>query len=151
MEVIEYFSDKNRDHWRGQIAQAPWGAAKFLLDLLNDQASFDRLLGRGGRLFLLVEGPALLSFVTLTRQDCIEDQSLFPWLGFFFTFPQYRGRRYGQRLLQYVENLARSEGNTHIYLGTDHRGLYEKYGYTYWESRPDFRHAETRIYKKSLS
>lgn len=61
----------------------------------------------------------------------IRDKSMFPWLGFLFTYPDYRGNRYSEKLLKYVEEEAKSENYLIVYLRTDHTGLYEKYGYTY--------------------
>jgi len=150
VEIIEYFSSKNKEHWKKQIALADWRAAKFLLKLLNDVKKFDELLGCGGKLFLLVDGKTIISFVTLTHQDCIRDDNMFPWLGFLYTYPDYRGNRYGEQLLNYVEKNAKAENHANIYLGTDHIGLYEKYGYIYLETRKDYWNDETRIYCKKL-
>lgn len=150
MEGIEYFSSKNKDHWNRQIALADWGAAKFLLKLLNDKQRFDELFGKYGKLFLLVDSERIVSFATLTHQDCIPDESIFPWIGFLYTYPDYRGNRYSQELLKYMEEEAKSESHSIVYLGTDHMGLYEKYGYTYWETRKDSWNNETRIYYKKL-
>ncbi len=150
MEVNEYFSNENKEHWKDQIALADWRAAKFLLKLLNDMQKFEELLGSNGKLFMLVDKEKIVSFVTLTNQDCIRDKSIFPWLGFLFTYPEYRGKRYSEKLLNYVEKQAKSENNLFVYLGTDHIGLYEKYGYTYLETRKDYWNDETRIYYKKL-
>ena len=100
-----------------ELALADWSAAKFLLKLLNDIQNFDELLGSGGKLFLLVDGEKIVSIVTLTRQDCIRDKSIFPWLGFLFTYPDYRGNRYSEKLLKYVEEEeAKSKNYSIIYL-----------------------------------
>lgn len=150
MKVIEYFSNENKEHWKEQIALADWGAAKFLLKLLNDTQKFDELLGRDGKLFLLVDEEMIVSFVTLTHQDCICDKSMFPWLGFLYTYPDFRGKRHSEFLLKYVEEEVKLENHSIIYLGTDYVDLYEKYGYTYLETRKDYLNEETRIYYKRL-
>jgi GNAT superfamily N-acetyltransferase len=150
VKVIEYFSNENKEHWKEQIALADWNAAKFLLKLLNDTQKFDELLGRDGKLFLLVDGEMIVSFVTLTHQDCIRDKSMFPWLGFLYTYPDFRGKRYSEYLLKFVEGEAKLGSHSIIYLGTDHVDLYEKYGYTYLETRKDYLNEETRIYYKRL-
>lgn len=150
MEIIEYFSDENKEHWNEQISLSDWKAAKFLLKLLNDMRKFEELLGSDGKLFLLVDGENIVSFVTLTRQDCIRDKSMFPWLGFLYTYSEYRGNRYSEKLIKYVEEEAKSENHSIIYLATDHIDLYEKYGYTYLETRKDYWNEEARIYYKKL-
>lgn len=150
MEIIEYFSSENKEHWKEQIELADWEAAKFLLKLLNDMQKFDELLGSNGKLFLLVDRKNIVSFATLTYQDCIRDESMFPWIGFLFTYRDYRGNRYSEKLLKHVEKEAKSENHSVIYLGTDHIGLYEKYGYIYSETRKDYWNNDTRIYYKKL-
>lgn len=150
MKIIEYFVSDNKEHWKEQILLGDWRAAKFLFKLLNDTQKFDELLGVGGKLFLLVDGENIVSFVTLTRQDCIRDESMYPWLGFLYTYPDYRGNRYSEKLLNYAEEQAKSDNHPIIYLATDHIGLYEKYGYTYLETRKDSSDEDTRIYYKKL-
>lgn len=150
MKIIEYFMSDNKEHWKEQIALADWSAAKFLLKLLNDTQKFDELLGRGGKLFFLQDGENIVSFVTLTRQDCVRDENMFPWLGFLYTYPDYRGNRYSENLLKYAEEQAKSDNHSIVYLATDHIGLYEKYGYTYLETRKDYLDEDARIYYKKL-
>ena len=84
MQIIEYFEDGQKEHWIKEIEGFSWGAAKYLAKLLREN-SFEDTLGKNGKLFLLIDGEKIVSFVTLTHQDCIADESLFPWLGFVFT------------------------------------------------------------------
>ena len=68
MEIIEYKSCKNRDVYLNQIKNYEWRAAKFLAVLLNE----DRLhetLGGWYKLFMLVDGDRLVSFITLSERD----------------------------------------------------------------------------------
>lgn len=150
MKIIEYFTSENKEHWKEQIALADWGAAKFLLKLLNDTQKFDELLGKEGKLFLLIDAENIVSFVTLTRQDCIRDENMFPWLGFLYTYSNYRGKRYSEKLLNYAEEDAKSDNHSIVYLATDHIGMYEKYGYIYLETRKDYLDENARIYYKKL-
>ena len=101
MQIIEYFEDGQKEHWIKEIEGFSWGAAKYLAKLLREN-SFEDTLGKNGKLFLLIDGEKIVSFVTLTHQDCIADESLFPWLGFVFTAPEYRGRRYSELLIEHA-------------------------------------------------
>jgi len=148
MEIIDYFKCKNQTAWVEKIGQGDWGAAKFLARLLRE-GSFHATLGEG-TVYLLVDGESIASFVTLTRKDCIEDDTMYPWLGFFFTFPEYRGHRYGGQLLAYAAGEAKKQGYRQVYLATDHVGLYEKYGFAYLENRIDVYGEDSRIYVKHL-
>lgn len=150
MEIIEYFSDKNKEHWRREISAAQWSAAGFLVHLLDNDEERENALGEYAKLFLMTDAKRLVSFCTLSIKDCIEDDKLFPWIGFVYTFPEYRGNRFSEKLISHAENTALENGWSRAYIATDHIGLYEKYGYVYMESRKDCWGELSRIYYKNL-
>lgn len=149
MEITEYFSSPKKSVYLDKIAKCEWNAAKFLESLLKENR-FHEVLGGWGKLYLLVNGDELISFVTLSAEDCISAPKLTPWLGFFHTSPEYRGNRYGKILIDHVCKTAKYMGYKEIYLATDHTGLYEKYGFHYLENRIDKFGEDSRIYKKEL-
>lgn len=148
MEIIEYKSCKNRDVYLNQIKNYEWRAAKFLAVLLKE----DRLheaLGGWYKLFMLVDGDRLVSFITFSERDCIAGEPvLTPWLGFFHTAPEYRGRRLGKLLIDHACQVARANGYDTVYIATDHVDLYEKYGFSYIENRIDVWGEDSRVYQK---
>lgn len=147
MEIFDYFSTEQRS-WIDKIRVCDWGAAKFLAELL-EQNRFHKALGNGS-LFIMADGDKLVSFCTLTSRDCIQDDDLFPWIGFVFTSPEYRGKRYSSEIIESACKRALRQGFDKVYLATDHIGLYEKYGFEYMESRVDIYGEESRIYCKKL-
>lgn len=147
MHIVNFFECKKQRGLIDQIEQGDWRAAKFLAGLLRE-GTFQQAVG-GGTVYLLMHGEEIVSFVTLTRQDCVADETMFPWLGFFYTFPQYRGHRYGGQLLDYAAKEAGKQGCKQVYLATDHVGLYEKYGFSYLENRMDIYGEDSRIYVKN--
>lgn len=148
MEIIDFFRSSDQNALITRIEEASWAAAKLLAKLLRE-GTFHATLG-DGTVYLLMDGEEIVSFVTLTRKDCIADESLYPWLGFFFTFPQYRDHRHGGKLLSYAAQQAKEKGSNRVWLATDHVGLYEKYGFTYVENRMDVYGENSRIYTKYL-
>ena len=148
MRILDFESINEQKQWIDKIRACDWGAAKLLADLL-EQNRFHIVLGNGS-LFIMTDGEKLVSFCTLTKKDCIDDDSLFPWIGFVFTSPEYRGNRYSGRLVAYACNEAAAQGFENIYIATDHIGLYEKYGFEYIESRTDIYGEEGRIYCRKL-
>ena len=149
MEIISYFEHPHKEPLIEKIAACDWSAARYLAKLLRTDGFFSALGGEGD-LFMLMDGENLVSFATLTRQDCIPDESLTPWVGFVYTAPQYRGHRYSQQLLAHAEAIAAAQGHSRVYLSTDHVGLYEKYGYKYMENRVDCWGCNERILRKDL-
>lgn len=148
MEIINYFESERKSHWLAEIKKGGWGAVPTLVGLLENGTFFENL--GDGVLLLLTDGDKLVSFVTFAQWDCIDDKSLYPWIGFVFTFPEYRGHRYVVRLIKRCEELAREHNVKNIYICTDHIGLYEKYGYEYMENRVDIYGSDSRIYIKSI-
>lgn len=149
MEIINYFESDNREHWLAEIKKSDWRAASTLAEFLESGTFFEKL--GDGILLLLTDGDKLVSFVTFARNDCIDDKSLYPWIGFVFTFPEYRGHRYVGRLIERCEDIARKHNVKNIYICTDHIGLYEKYGYSYLENRIDIYGDDSRIYVKKIA
>lgn len=147
MEIVEYFAADApvRQILLRGLRQCGWGAGKFLLRLL-EEGIFAATLGGPGKLFFLLDGEAVVSFLTLTAQDCIAAPELTPWIGFVFTFPEYRGHRYAGRLLDHARQCAAAAGAPFVFLATDHAGLYEKYGFSYWGTRMDVHGEASLIY-----
>lgn len=143
MQIIDYFSDTRQPHWLEQIRRVEWRAARLLESLLADD-TFHDVLGPG-TLYLLTDGDALVSFLTLAERDCIEDNTMQPWIGFVHTAPAYRGRRCAGQLLEHAVRVAGEHGVKQVYICTDHIGLYEKYGFTYLENRISIYGEDSRV------
>ncbi len=148
MKILDLTDSSEQKQWIEKIRECDWGAAKYLADLL-EQEQFKKLTGEG-RLIIMTDEGELVSFCTLTEKDCVDDDTLFPWIGFVFTAPEYRGNRYSGRLVEYSCNKAIEQGFENVYIATDHIGLYEKYGFTYIESRIDKSNEMSRIYRRRL-
>ena len=146
MRILDFESINEQKQWIDKIRACDWGAAKLLADLL-EQNRFHIVLGNGS-LFIMIDGEKLVSFCTFTHKDCVDDDKLFPWIGFVFTSPEYRGKRYSGEVIEAACKRALRQGFDKVYLATDHIGLYEKYGFTYLESRTDIYGEESRIYYK---
>lgn len=149
MEIIDYFKSDNPAHWLAEIKKSDWRAAPTLARFIEEN-SFHKNLGTG-TLLLLAEGDRLVSFVTLAQRDCIDDDELSPWIGFVYTFPEYRGHRHVGKLIRRCEEIAAENGVPKIFVCTDHVGLYEKYGFSYMENRVDIYGGDSRLYFKTIS
>lgn len=149
MQVIEYFSSDRPEHWLRQIGKSDWAAGQYLFQLLSEH-KFCEVVGQNPKVLLLTDGEELVSFCTYTEKDDIRPTELTPWMGFVYTFPQYRRRHCMQKLFQEVENLARAENIHTVYISTNHTGLYEKYGCEFYQTMPDVHGEIARVYRKSF-
>ena len=148
MKILDSKDSQEQKKWIEKIRECDWGAAKFLAELL-EQDKFYEMTGDGS-LIIMTDEENIVSFCTLTKKDCIDDDALFPWIGFVFTAPEYRGNRYSGELVKYACDKAKEQGFENVYIATDHTGLYEKYGFTYIESRVDISNDMSRIYCRKL-
>lgn len=149
MQVIEYFSCDRPEYWLGQIRKSDWGAGQFLYELLS-QNKLKGAAGENAKVLMLTEGDELISFCTYAEKDDIQPTALTPWMGFVYTFPEYRGHRYVGKLFEEIEKLARAENVHDFYISTNHNGLYEKYGCEFYQMMNDMDGEPSRVYRKHV-
>lgn len=150
MKIVDYFEYINKKDILKQIKECDWRAAKFLYDLLLNK-KFKDTLGDNATLFVMLdENNNLVSFISLSDRDCIDDPTKTCWVGFIYTIPKYRGNRYSEKMINYACERAKEKGNKIVYVGTNRIGLYEKYGFTYLENNMDIYGENSRIYYKLL-
>lgn len=150
MKIIEYFTTENKEHWLNEIKKCDWGAGQYLYRLLCE-SNLKKTVGETALVPMLVEGDELISFCTFAPLDDIQPTDLSPWIGFLYTFPEYRGHRYAGMLLDYAESIATVMGREYIYVSTNHIGLYEKYGYEFFKTEKDIEGEDSRVYRKALA
>ena len=148
MEILDFFTTKNKELWISKISESDWGAAQYLAYLLKEN-KLSELVGES-KVLMLVDCENLVSFCTLAEKDDVQPTDLTPWIGWIYTFPQYRAKRMAGELLTHAEILAKESGATHTYISTNHIGLYEKYGYEFFMTAKDIEGEDTRVYRKNL-
>lgn len=149
MEILEFYCADNKAYWLEKIKESDWGAGQYLYKLLNEQ-KLKQLVGENTKVLMLVDGEKLVSFCTFADKDDIQPTELTPWIGWVYTFPDYRGNRYAGKLLKHAEALAVQAGMRNIYISTNHDGLYEKYGYEFFRMMKDVNGEDSRVYVKYL-
>lgn len=148
MKIIEFYAANDKQYWLEKIRECDWNAGKYLYELLKNE-KLRTLVGKDAKVLMLTDGKDLLSFCTLSEKDEIPT-NLTPWIGFVYTFPNYRGNRFAGELLNHAESLAKKDGAKNIYISTDHIGLYEKYGYEFFKTAKTIAGEDSRIYTKRL-
>lgn len=149
MQIIDYFNCSNPEYWLCQIEKSDWSAGQYLYRLLSEN-NFKNAVGENSKVLMLTDGNELISFCTYAEKDDIQPTALTPWIGFVYTFPQYRGHRYVRKLFREIENLAKSENVHDIYISTNHMGLYEKYGCEFYQIMNDMNGEPSRVYRKHV-
>ena len=151
MEIIEFYEQNasDREKYIQQIDSTDWDAAGYLAWMLRTN-SFRSTCGEGSRVLMLVDGEKLASFCTLADFDEVKSDEMKPWMGFVYTFPEYRGHRCSGRLADYAAELAKQEGFEYLYVSSEETGLYEKYGFEFVEWTTSVHGYETKVFKRML-
>lgn len=149
MKVIHFFESDRQEHWLKEIGKNDWDAGAYLHEMLSKGTFFDTA-GGDSEVLLLTDGDELVSFCTYAQKDDIQPTELTPWMGFVYTFPQYRGHRCMGLLFEEVERLAKQEHVTKVYISTGHVGLYEKYGCEYCTQMRNMSGETSRVYVKKI-
>ena len=150
MKIIEYYNSQNKKHWKNEINKGNWSAAKLLFSLL-DQEKLKEFCGNSSEVYLLTDNEKLVSFAVLAEQDEINVPELSPWIGFVYTFSEYRGKHNAGKLINHICNILKSDGTENVYVSTEETGLYEKYGFTFLKLMTNREGKPTRVYSKLLS
>ena len=146
MDILDYGQTVRPEWWLKQIAECDWTAGQYLHSLLAENR-LHREYGEKTRVLLLADGPKLAAFCTYAEKDDLPDTELTPWLGFVYTYPEYRGRRLMGKLICRAKELAREEGYDAIWISTEETGLYEKYGAEFAANMTDRRGGAARVFR----
>ena len=149
MRVIDYDSCGQQEYWLNEIKKSDWRAGQYLYKLSRENR-FRDAVGEKSKVLMLVDEDKLVSFCTYAERDDIQPAALSPWMGFVYTFPQYRGHRYVGNLFQEIEKLAKAENVREFYISTNHTGLYEKYGCEFYQMMNDMNGEPSRVYRKRV-
>lgn len=84
-----------------------------------ESGEFYKLYGKDSKVFPLVDDTDLISFCTFAEKDDVSDTDLTPWVGFVYTFPQFRGKRRIGKLIEHIYRLAKKDGFKNLYISTD--------------------------------
>ena len=146
MDIISWYRTVNPAWWLKEIGESDWVAGQYLYRQLKE-GTFRELYGETADVLMLTDGSRLAAFCTYSERDEIPDTELTPWLGFVYTYPDYRGRRLMGKLIRRAKELARQDGKDALYLSTEETGLYEKYGAKFLKMMKEKSGKDTRVYR----
>ncbi len=103
------------------------------------------------RFYLMLKDEEIVGCYALLVNDFISRHDLMPWFACLFVEETERGKRLSQKLFAHAQEEAARAGFAHLYLTTDHQGLYEKFGWERIEDGYDVDGKKTRIYQMHIS
>ena len=151
MEIKLYsaLTPDEKENYVRQMAGCDWDAGRYLAGVASDER-LDETFGDGARLLLLTENDTLCAYCTLVHTDEIESEDMHPWIGFVYTFPDFRGRRYSGILIEHAVTLAKNDGEKNVYVSSEEKGLYEKYGFTFVRTMHSIHGYDTGVFIRRI-
>ena len=114
--------------WDETIAFAEncsWAAGRLLTDRMraNDFSDWERVI-------VASDGGTVVGFSAFEKKGRVPPEYDFsPFINLVFVDEKYRGNRISEKMIRYALSYAAGLGFKEVYLKSEHRGLYEKYGF----------------------
>lgn len=148
MKFVEYKDSEDKKKLLEFLENAEWKPGPLTAQTIKN-GNYEEKFGGGG-LFFYLEDNLPLAFGSLVKEDYIKKPGLKPWIAMIYVDPKSRGRRLSEKMTLFLENKAKELAYDKAYIMTQHKGLYEKYGYELQEIIYGNIHGEDYLYKKSL-
>ena len=101
-------------------------------------------------MFAAVKDGRIVGMASVLKTDYYPLPEIFPWVSCVFVEKPYRGQRISEKLIDAANRYAKEQGLTRTYIPTEHKGLYERYGYTYVKDIVNYGGGTDRLYVKNL-
>lgn len=149
MDIVEFSEYSDRAALLDYAAGVDWGAARMLRSALAE-GTFAEKFGDSARAYFMLDGAAPIGFGALVEQDYAPMPQHRPWIAMIWVDPDYRGRRLSETMVRFLEDRAREGGWETAHILTQHKGLYEKYGYEFIREVDTPVHDHDYFYAKDL-
>lgn len=127
------------------IEMCSWKAGKSLAKKMKEHYFRD-----WERVFIVKAKENICAFATFSKEDGISGLEYSPYIGYIFVDEKWRGQRISERLIYYIIQYAKQFGFENIYIVSDHKGLYEKYGFEVIDRKLNQKDILEKIYRKRL-
>lgn len=89
------------------------------------------------KIFVATENNKIVWFCTFTREDWVPDCDYSPFVWFIFVDENYRWKRVSEKMINAVEEYAKTLNFEKLYIVSDHKWLYEKYWFEKCDEKAD--------------
>ncbi|SOC16218.1 GNAT family N-acetyltransferase [Pseudobutyrivibrio ruminis] len=126
MEII--LVDENEPYWDKLIAfssKCSWLPGKKLATRMENGDFKD-----DEQIFAAIENDEIAGFCVFEENGYIPPEyNYHPFINLVFVDESYRGKRVSEKLIEKALSYGKELGLNKVYLKSEHRGLYEKYGF----------------------
>lgn len=129
-----------------------WNAGKFLAKVLASGEYHQKFGTEAEGYFMMDEEQqdTIVGFCNIVEQDFIPVPGVKPWIAMLYIRPEYRGQHLSQKFIEFMEQRIRATGYQEAHILTQHKGLYERYGYELVRELDSTLHGTDYQYRKAL-
>jgi GNAT superfamily N-acetyltransferase len=126
MEII--LVNENEPYWDKLIAfsrNCSWNPGKNLANRMEKHDFKDK-----EQIFVAIEANQIAGFCVFEENGYIPPEyNYHPFINLVFVDEAFRGKRVSEKLIEKALSYGKELGLNKVYLKSEHRGLYEKYGF----------------------
>ena len=133
MEIVDITSNYELIKETYMLSMMEWGHKRPLEEYIKDAEGKALKLIKGNNdkvIFILglIDNNELIGFISLYKYDGDERRELTPWYATMYVKKEYRGLGYSKLLNDALKAKAKKLGYTKLYLKSDLKNYYEKFG-----------------------
>jgi len=102
------------------------------------------------RVFAAIENNNIIGHCSLNEKDSVPDVEYTPYIQSIFVAEQFRGNRVSEKLILHAMSYAKTLGFEKVYIVSDHKNFYEKYGFVKIDEKNDYRGEPQSIFVHDL-
>ena len=146
MEIRQvFFKDKYWNKLIDFVKKSSWRESPIIAEHWekNDYLDWERI-------FIAVESDNIIGHCSLNSKDSVPDVEYTPYIQSVFVNEQFRGKRISEKMINYTINYAKTIGSKKVYIVSDQKNLYEKYGFEKIDEKNDYRGELQSIFMKNI-
>lgn len=133
MEIVDITNNYELIKETYMLSMMEWGHKRPLEEYIKDAEGKALKLIKGNNdkvIFVLglIDNNELIGFISLYKYDGDERRDLTPWYATMYVKKEYRGLGYSKLLNDALKSKAKELGYTKLYLKSDLKNYYEKFG-----------------------
>jgi len=102
------------------------------------------------RIFVAIENNNIVGHCSLNEKDSVPNVEYTPYIQAVFVNEQYRGNRISEKMINSAIEYAKTLGFDKVYIVSDHKNFYEKYGFEKIDEKNDYRGELQSIFFKKI-
>jgi len=146
MEIKQVlYKDENWDKLIDFVKNSSWRESSVIAKNWEENNYLD-----WERIFAAFENSDIIGHCSLNEKDSVPDVNYTPYIQSVFVNEQFRGSRISEKLILCAMSYAKTLGFDKVYIVSDHKNFYEKYGFVKIDEKNDYRGEPQSIYVYDL-